>query len=91
VDRLVQQHPGKTFVPLSGAAICGNMKLNTLAKLAWSLEHERHEITLPEDVRVRAERALRRMLAISGGWTAGTEEERRLEEAELHKTGCGCA
>jgi quinolinate synthase len=91
VDRLVQQFPEKTFVPLSGAAICGNMKLNTLAKLAWSLDHERHEITLDEDVRVRAERALRRMLALSGGWTAATQEEARLEEAGLRKSGCGCA
>ena len=91
VDRLVQQYPEKTFVPLSGAAICGNMKLNTLAKLAWSLDHERHEITLDERVRVRAERSLRRMLELSGGWSPGSEEERRLEEAGLRKSGCGCA
>jgi quinolinate synthase len=91
VDRLVQQYPEKTFIPLSGAAICGNMKLNTLAKLAWSLDHEKYEITLPEDVRVRAERSLRRMLALSGGWKAGTEEEKRLEDAGLRKSGCGCA
>ena len=91
VDRLVQQYPDKTLVPLSGAAICGNMKLNTLAKLAWSLEHERHEIVLDEDVRVRAERALRRMLELSGGWTAPSAEEKNLEEAGLRKSGCGCA
>ena len=91
VDRLVQVHPDKTFIPLSGAAICGNMKLNTLAKLAWSLEHEQHEVLLDEDVRVRAERALRRMLELSGGWRAPTTEEHRLEEAGLRKSGCGCA
>ena len=91
VDRLVQVHPDKTFVPLSGAAVCGNMKLNTLAKLAWSLDHERHEVLLDEDVRVRAERALRRMLELSGGWSAPNEEERRLEEAGLRRAGCGCA
>ena len=91
VDGLAQVHPEKTFVPLSGAAICGNMKLNTLAKLAWSLEHGRHEVVLDEAVRVRAERALRRMLELSGGWRAPTEDERRLEEAGLGKSGCGCA
>ena len=91
VDRLVQVHPDKTFIPLSGAAICGNMKLNTLAKLAWSLDHEQHEVLLDEDVRVRAERALRRMLELSGGWRAPTTEEQRLEEAGLRKSGCGCA
>jgi quinolinate synthase len=91
VDRLNKTHPEKTFVPLSGAAICGNMKLNTLAKLAWSLDHERHEITLDEEIRVRAERSLRRMLELSGGWKAASDEERRLEEAGLRKSGCGCA
>jgi quinolinate synthase len=91
IDRLVQLHPDKTIVPLSRAAICGNMKVNTLAKLAWSLDHMRHEVTLEADVRERAERALRRMLTIAGGWRLPTEEERRLEEAGLRPQGCGCA
>ncbi len=91
VDRLSQQYPNKTFVPLSGAAICGNMKLNTLAKLAWSLDHGRHEVVLEEGIRMRAERALRRMLDLSGGWTAPNAAEIRLEEAALGKPGCGCA
>jgi quinolinate synthase len=91
VDRMKARFPHKTLIPLSGAAVCGNMKLNTLAKLAWSLDHERHEITLDEEIRVRAERSLRRMLALSGGWTAPSDEERRLEEAGLGKSGCGCA
>ncbi len=91
VDRLKGRHPDKTLIPLSGAAVCGNMKLNTLAKLAWSLEHGKHEITLDEDVRRGAERSLRRMLDLSGGWSAPTEEEKRLEEAGLRPAGCGCA
>lgn len=91
IDRLVQLYPNKTIVPLSRAAICGNMKVNTLAKLAWSLDHEQYEVTLEEAVRTRAERALRRMLEISGGWSAPTEEERRLEEAGVRASGCGCA
>jgi quinolinate synthase len=32
VDKLQERYPEKTMIPLSGAAICGNMKLNTLAK-----------------------------------------------------------
>jgi quinolinate synthase len=91
VDSLNQQYPEKTLIPLSGAAICGNMKLNTLAKLAWSLDHERHEVVLEENVRLGAERALRRMLELSGGWSAPSAEEIRLEEAGLRKSGCGCA
>ena len=91
VDRMKEQFPEKTFIPLSGAAVCGNMKLNTLSKLAWCLDHEAHEVTLDEDVRVRAERALQRMLDLSGGWTAPTEEEERLEMAGVRPSGCGCA
>ncbi|HEX6940104.1 MAG TPA: quinolinate synthase NadA [Longimicrobiales bacterium] len=91
VDRLREQFPGKRIIPLSRAAICGNMKMNTLAKLAWCLDHGEYEVTLDEGVRRRAESALRRMLELSGGWRAPTAEERRLEEAGLRPRGCGCA
>ncbi|HKJ01909.1 MAG TPA: quinolinate synthase NadA [Longimicrobiales bacterium] len=91
VDRMRSRFPEKTLIPLSGAAVCGNMKLNTLAKLAWCLDHRRHEVVLDEDVRVRAERSLRAMLDLSGGWTAPTAEERHLELAGVRPSGCGCA
>jgi quinolinate synthase len=90
VDRLKQRYPNKTLIPLSGAAICGNMKLNTLAKLAWSLDHGRHEVVLPEDVRVAAEGALRRMLDLSGGWRPANAEEEAIELAGVRPRGCGC-
>jgi quinolinate synthase len=91
VDRLKARFPEKTLVPLSGAAICGNMKVNTLAKLAWCLDHQQHELVLDEDVRTRAELSLRRMLDLNQGWVAPTAEEAALEEAGLRKPGCGCA
>ena len=91
VDRLQQQYPEKTFLPLSGAAICGNMKLNTLAKLAWSLDHRQYEVTMDEDVRSKAEASLRRMLELSGGWRAPTSEEEKLELAGVKPPDCGCA
>jgi len=31
------------------------------------------------------------MLELSGGWSAPTEEERKLEEAGVRPSGCGCA
>jgi hypothetical protein len=65
--------------------------VNTLAKLAWCLDHERHEVVLPEDIRSRAEVALRRMLDLSGGWTAPTAQEDAIETADLARSGCGCA
>ena len=91
VDRMKARFPGKTLVPLSGAAVCGNMKVNTLAKLAWCLDHQQHELVLDEDVRVRAERSLRRMLDLSGGWVGQTDEEAALELQAMRKPGCGCA
>jgi quinolinate synthase len=91
VDRMKARFPEKTLVPLSGAAICGNMKMNTLAKLAWCLDHQAHEVVLDEDVRSRAEASLTGMLELSGGWRAPTAEEAALEEAGLRPGGCGCA
>jgi quinolinate synthase len=90
IDRLRQRFPEKTLIPLSGAAICGNMKMNTLAKLAWSLDHGKHEVLLDEDVRTRAETSMRRMLELSGGWRAPTAEEEALEAAGVRSSGCGC-
>jgi len=91
IDRLRQRFPEKTLIPLSGAAVCGNMKMNTLAKLAWSLDHEKHEIVLDEAVRERAEAALRRMLDLSGGWRPPSAEEEAIESAGLRSSGCDCA
>ncbi|TFH54726.1 MAG: quinolinate synthase NadA [Gemmatimonadales bacterium] len=90
VDKLQKEYPEKNFVPLSKAAICGNMKANTVAKLAWSLDHLRFEVVIPEDVRARAETALRRMLEVSGGWQAPTAEQEELEMAGIRSEGCGC-
>jgi quinolinate synthase len=91
IDRLHQLFPEKTIVPLSRAAICGNMKVNTLSKLAWSLDHGRHEVLLDEEVRSRAEASLQRMLELSGGWRPPTAEEARMEADDIGRSGCGCA
>lgn len=92
IDRLQARFPEKTIVPLSRAAICGNMKVNTMAKLAWCLDHQQHELTMPEDVRSRAEKALRRMLDLSAGWgEKRTPEEEQLETTGVGARGCGCA
>ncbi len=93
IDRLVQLYPEKTIIPLARAAVCGNMKVNTLAKLAWCLDHEQHEVTLNEDVRMRAEHALRGMLSTAGGWRPPTDEEDLLEAQSVAAgaSGCGCA
>jgi quinolinate synthase len=91
VDRMKARFPEKTLVPLSGAAICGNMKVNTLAKLAWCLDHQQHEVILDEDVRARAERSLRRMLELSPASLAPTPAEVAMEDETIRQGGCGCA
>jgi quinolinate synthase len=91
VDKMQERYPEKTMIPLSGAAICGNMKLNDLPKLAWSLDHMKYEVTMDEDVRSRAEASLRRMLEISGGWKKAPQGETAGISASSDPSGCGCA
>ena len=38
------------------------MKMTDLPRVVWSLEHEEYEVVVPEDVRIRAQSALARML-----------------------------
>src|SRR5690606_22266420 len=90
IDRLKERFPEKTIIPLSRAAVCGNMHVNPLAKRAWSLEPERHEVVLDEEIRGRAEHALRGMLAIAAGWRLPTEEEEAIEARSMAVAANGC-
>lgn len=65
IHRLRKENPGKVFYPASSLVICPNMKLINLEKILWSLEEEKYEITLPEDIIARAKTAIERMLAIA--------------------------
>jgi len=62
IHRLKKENPGKKFIPASEKAICPNMKLITLEKVLESLETMTPRITVPEDIRIRAKRAVDRML-----------------------------
>ncbi len=64
VYRLKKEIPDKEFVPVSEAAICRMMKTITLKELCRCLVEEVYEITLPEDVIVRARGAIERMLEV---------------------------
>ena len=90
VDRVQKEYPDKTFIPLSAQAICGNMKKNTLAKLAWSVDHLQYEVTLDEDIRSKAETSLRRMLEVSGGWKR-PESDEEAPDLAVGTPDCGCA
>jgi quinolinate synthase len=66
-DRLAMEVPDKTF--LKGCKLCAFMKVTTLEDVRDSLLYMRYEIDVPEDIRVPAERALRRMFDVVAGNT----------------------
>ncbi len=64
LHRLRKENPGKRFFPASEQAICPRMKLITLERVLWSLEEMTPEVKVPEDIRIKAKRAVDRMMAI---------------------------
>ena len=65
MHRLKKENPGKDFIPVTDKAVCPNMKRITLEKVLWSLQDMKHQIIVPEDIRVRALSAVERMLVIT--------------------------
>jgi quinolinate synthase len=64
IYRLKQDNPNKEFYPASERAVCPNMKRTTQEKILWSLEEMKEEVKVSEEVRVRAKKAIDRMLEI---------------------------
>lgn len=72
LHQMRKDNPDKTFIPAppdSGCACndCPHMKLNTLEKLYLCLKHEEPELTMTEELRVKALRPIERMLEMSKG------------------------
>ena len=72
LHQMKQSRPDAEFIcspPNSGCdcASCPYMRLNTLEKLYLCLRDSRPEITMPEDIRIRALRPVQRMLDMSKG------------------------
>jgi quinolinate synthase len=69
LHRLRREVPSKNFIPgptdHCACADCRYMKLNTLEKLRDCLANLEPQIHIPEETRVKAERAVRRMLELS--------------------------
>lgn len=69
LHRLKKEVPNKAFIPgptdLCACADCRYMKMNTLEKLRDCLDFLEPQILIPEDIRVKAERSVRRMLELS--------------------------
>lgn len=66
VRSLKRKYPDKKFYPASEKACCYNMKKITLEAVLNSLQNMEYEISVPEHIRVKARKALNRMLEISG-------------------------
>lgn len=64
LHRLRQESPEKTFVPVSEALVCPNMKKTTLENLAESLREMKTPVEVDPSVAARAKRAIDAMLAI---------------------------
>jgi quinolinate synthase len=64
LHQLRNANPAASFEPVSADAVCRYMKMITPNKLLASLREGVHEVGVPEPIRLRAERAVRRMIAI---------------------------
>jgi quinolinate synthase len=70
IHQMQKSSPQKTFLPAppDNSCACNDcpfMKLNTLEKLYLSMKYELPEITVPEDIRLKAKLAIDRMMEIS--------------------------
>ena len=71
LHQMVKSCPEKTFIPAPpkdstcGCNDCNFMKLNTMEKIYNALKYEQPEILMNEEVRIKAETPIRRMLDIS--------------------------
>lgn len=64
IYRLRKENPHKKFIPVTEQAVCPRMKLITLEKVLWSLQEMSPVVTVPETIRLRALKAVNRMLEI---------------------------
>ena len=64
LHRLRKENPGKAFYPVNERMTCPNMKKTTLENLAAALREMKTRVTVPEEISVRARRAIEAMLAI---------------------------
>jgi quinolinate synthase len=64
LHRLRMENPDKKFYLVSNEMVCPNMKRTRVESVLRALEEMQHVITVPEEIRVPAKRALERMLEI---------------------------
>ena len=62
---LRKENPDKEFHLISSGLVCPNMKMTTLETVIETMKARKNIVTVPEEIRVRAKRAIDKMLAIS--------------------------
>jgi quinolinate synthase len=72
LHQLRQVNPGADFAAVNDRAVCRFMKMITAEKLLHSLRTGEHEVTIPDDIAVRARGAVEAMISI-GSPSAGGE------------------
>lgn len=70
LHQMIKQAPGKTFIPVPpdnscACNECPHMKKNTLEKLYNCLKYEMPEISIKEEIRLKAHQSIKRMLELS--------------------------
>jgi quinolinate synthase len=64
IHALKKQNPQAEFIAASDRAVCSNMKKITLDKIIGSLQDLQYTVTVPEEIRTKAKKALDRMVEI---------------------------
>lgn len=64
LHRLRKENPDKKFYPASELAVCPSMKSTSLEKILQSLQDMKHEIKVPENIRIKARKSLDRMFEL---------------------------
>jgi quinolinate synthase len=65
LHRMKKENPDKTFYVISTALLCPNMKKTTLEAVVKTMEQKRNQVVVPDEVRLRAKKALDRMLELA--------------------------
>ncbi len=70
LHQMRKNSPYKTFIPAPSSHLCAcnncpHMKLNTLEKIYLALKYEQPEIHIPEETRIKALKAINKMLELS--------------------------
>lgn len=65
LHRLRKENPDKSFYPVSDSLVCPNMKKTTVENLLETLKEMKTRVTVPEEIALRAKRAIDAMLAIA--------------------------